>query len=512
MKYKALLLAAVCIFFTYGFAVGQNNLDRNIALNLKSKKIAEVLTTIGRQNNFYFSYSNNWVPVDSVIDLSCYQTIREVLDGIFKGKVDYKETPGYIILKRAPYRLAVFPDNSTEPDQTFVITGHVVDEKTGMRLAGASVFEKHILLSTLTDQNGYFRLKIKYKGPLTLTVSKELYKDIDVNLLNDVTVYPTAKNYYYSADTSYKKVEKSLLGRWFISSRQKMQSLNIGNFISTVPVQTSLTPGLSSHGMMTSQVINKVSLNMLGGYTAGVNGIEVAGLFNINKLDVRFMQLAGLFNVNGGNLAGIQAAGLTNVVYKDTKGIQVAGLINLVKGTSAGLQVAGLYNKARVMKGFHVGVLNVADTLEGFAFNVLSISRNGYHQIALYSDETANTSISYKTGNKQLYTRLLAGFSYLDELNFYSLGFALGHDFTISKRLKLSADASTQQLYTLKWKNDGNLYKFSTLLNVALTNKTGLFFGPSLKFYQEDAMNSNAAQRLDINKNLVGWTAGITVM
>lgn len=512
MKYKASLLATVCIFLTCGFAVAQNKLDRNIALNVKHKTISEVLTAIGKQNDFYFSYSNNWVPVDSIINISCNKSIREVLDDLFKGKVDYKETPGYIILKRAPYRMAVFPDNSTEPDQTYIITGHVVDEKTGGRLAGASVFEKHVLVSTLTDQNGYFRLKLKYKGPLTLTVSKELYKDIDVNLLNDVTVYPSAKNYYYSADTSYKKVERSVLGRWFISSRQKMQSLNIGNFISTVPVQTSLTPGLSSHGMMSSQVINKVSLNMLGGYTAGVNGIEVAGLFNINKLDVRFIQIAGLFNVNGGHVAGIQMAGLTNVVYKDSKGLQVAGLNNVVKGKSEGLQIAGIYNKARIMKGFHIGILNVADTLEGFAFNILSISKNGYHQVALYSDETVNTSVSYKTGNRKFYTRLLAGFNYLDEINFYSLGFALGHDFTLNNRLILSAEASSQQVYTMKWKNDGNLYKFSTLFNVSLTQKTALFFGPSFKIYQDDPLNRNADQRPKIDKNRVGWTAGITVM
>jgi len=512
MKYKASLLATVCIFLTYGFAVAQNKLDRNIAINVKNKKIAEVLTEIGKQNDFYFSYSNNWVPVDSLINISCNKSIREVLDDLFKGKVDYKETPGYIILKRAPYRLAVFSDNSTEPDQTYVITGHVVDEKTGGRLAGASVYEKHVLVSTLTDQNGYFRLKIKYKGPVTLTVSKELYKDIDVNLLNDVTVYPVAQNYYYSADTSYKKVERSLLGRWFISSRQKMQSLNIGNFISTIPVQTSLTPGLSSHGMMSSQVINKVSLNMLGGYTAGVNGIEVAGLFNINKLDVRFLQLAGLFNVNGGNMDGIQVGGLTNLVYKDTKGIQVAGLANVVRGKVAGLQVAGIYNKAGIMKGVHIGLINIADTLDGVAINAFSISGNGYHQLALYADETVNTNISYKSGNRKLYTRLSAGVSYLDEINFYSLRLAFGHDFTLSKRLLLSAEAASQQLYTRRWKDDGHLYRISTLLHVSLTHQTGLFFGPSFKFYQEEEMKRNVAQRLNINKNRIGWTAGMTLM
>ena len=512
IKLKASLLATACIFLTCGFAVGQYKLDRNVSLTFKDKKVAEVLTAIGKQNDFYFSYSNNWVPVDSLVSISGNKSIRAILDEIFKGKVDYKETPGYIILKKAPYSLAVYPDNSKEPDQSYLITGHVVDEKTGKQLSGASVFEKHILVSTLTDRNGYFKLKIKYTGPITLTVSKDLYKEIDVNLLEDVAVYPQAKNYEYSVDTTYKRVERSLFGRWFISSRQKIQSLNIGNFIATVPVQTSLTPGLSSHGMMSSQVINKVSFNMLGGYTAGVNGVEVAGLFNISKFDVRYLQVAGLFNINGGNVSGVQVAGLGNLVYKDTKGLQVAGLFNVVKGTSDGLQVAAIYNKARVMKGFHVGIVNIADTLDGFAVNLFSISKNGYRQLSVYIDETVNTNISYKTGNKKLYTRLLAGVNYLEEVDYYSFGVALGHDFKVSKRLLLSAEVSTQQLGTMKWKSIGSVYKFSTIFNIGLSSKIGLFIGPSFRIYKEDPINRNAMPRVNISKGHIGWTAGITIM
>ena len=512
MKYKALLLATVCIFLTCGFAVAQNKLDKEVALHVKNKKIAEVLAAIGKENDFYFSYSNSWVPVDSLVSISGNKSIRSILDDLFKGNVDYKETTGYIILKKAPYRLAVYPDNNKEPDQSFLITGHVVDEMTGKGIAGASVFEKHILVSTLTDQTGYFKLKIKYKGPITLSVSKELYKDIEVNMLEDVSVYPVAKTYYYSTDTTYKRMERSWLGRWFISSRQKIQGLNIGNLISTVPVQTSLTPGLSSHGMMSSQVVNKVSLNMLGGYTAGLNGVEVAGLFNISKFDVRYLQVAGLFNSNGGNVSGVQVSGLGNLVYKNTKGVQVAGLINVVKGTSSGLQIASIYNKARIMKGLHVAVLNIADTLDGYGVNLLSISRNGYHQIAAYTDETLNTSVSFKTGNKKLYTRLSAGVNYLDEAHYYALGVALGHDFKLCKGMMLSTEASTQQLYTKKWKGEGSLYKASTFINVNLTAKTGLFFGPSFRFYQEDLLDKSIAPELHVNGDRIGWTAGITVM
>ena len=36
---------------------------------------------------------------------------------------------------------------------------------------------------------------------------------------------------------------------------------------------------------------------MFGGYTAGVNGLEIGGLFNLNKKDVRYVQAAGLFNI-----------------------------------------------------------------------------------------------------------------------------------------------------------------------------------------------------------------------
>ena len=55
------------------------------------------------------------------------------------------------------------------------------------------------------------------------------------------------------------------------------------NFFETRPFQVSLVPGLGSHGKMSGQVVNNFSLNVFGGYTAGTNGSELGGLFNIDK-------------------------------------------------------------------------------------------------------------------------------------------------------------------------------------------------------------------------------------
>ncbi|OYW18030.1 MAG: hypothetical protein B7Z54_06910, partial [Sphingobacteriales bacterium 12-47-4] len=82
------------------------------------------------------------------------------------------------------------------------------------------------------------------------------------------------------------KVERTGMGKFLLSSGQKIQSLNLKKFFTERPFQVSLIPGLSSHGKLSSQVINKFSLNVLGGYTAGTQGIEIGGIFNIDKKDV----------------------------------------------------------------------------------------------------------------------------------------------------------------------------------------------------------------------------------
>jgi hypothetical protein len=222
-----ILVLAGCLLITD--ALAQDNLNRTVALNVKQKKIAEILTIIGEKGKFYFSYSNDFIKTDSVVSMaSSGQTIKNLLDEMFHGKVDYKESPGYIILRPTPYRLSLVPDTLAAPGNVYYISGYVYDDITGKKLYNASVYERNSLESTLTDLNGHFQLKIKANGMITLNVSKELYRDTSINLLNNVNVSIKPREYYYSADAANSKSDRSWLGRMFLSSGQKIQNLNLG--------------------------------------------------------------------------------------------------------------------------------------------------------------------------------------------------------------------------------------------------------------------------------------------
>ena len=512
----------------------QTQLDNRVSIHADKVKLAALLDTLGRKNGFYFSYSNGQFNADSLVSLSVYQQpLRTVLDTLFKGTIAYKESPGYVILRLAPNNLTLQAETEGSKAQSFYISGCVLDERTGRGIPNASVYEKRLLVSTLTDEKGFFKIRIRSAAMVTLTVSKELYRDASVNFLSDVTISLQPENASYQMDASPSQAEKSWLGRIFISSAQRIQSVNLGGYFREVPFQTSFTPGLSSHGMMSSQVVNHFSLNALGGYTAGLDGIELAGLFNIDKQNVRYLQLAGLFNVVGGNFSGVQLAGLGNHVAKNTAGIQAAGIYNLAKkrigvsiagitnvttDTANGLQVAGILNKAKTMNGVSVGLVNIADTLNGYAIGLLNLSRNGYHRIMVYSNDIAAGNIGFKTGNRKLYSVLSAGVQPSNQLTYFAIGLGIGHDFILNNRYTLSAELSNVSLLAGKWKDTHQIHRINVLLDYRIHPKLGLFAGPSFNFYHGDHVADEQEQIMrhkfgvvDIgrNKGWIGWTVGM---
>src|SRR5690348_1019310 len=95
-----------------------------------------------------------------------------------------------------------------------------------------------------------------------------------------------------------------------------------------IPARISVAPGLSTAGKNDEQTTSHFSLNIFGGSTGSVDGIEIGSLFNIDKLNTQYVQLAGLFNMTGGYARGVQAAGLYNTVRGSFSGTQAAGIVN----------------------------------------------------------------------------------------------------------------------------------------------------------------------------------------
>lgn len=557
-------------------SVYQNNLSKRVTFSAKQERVGDVLQKISTAGNFYFAYNGALINQDSLVNLNVKALpVREVLDEMFDGKVDYKEDNAYIILRYAVNHFTIEAENITTAENLYLISGYVIDTETGRKVKQASVYEKKLLQSTLTDNDGFFTLKFKGEHKsIVLTASKETYRDTALVFLSSINVKPEG---YQDPDKEKgtffgNALEELGFGRFFLSSKQRIQSLNITSFFANTPFQASLTPGLSSHGMMSSQVVNKFSLNVIGGYTAGVNGVEIGGLFNLNKGDMRVVQVAGAFNVVGKNvegvqlaglhnsvlgntkavqvagavnhvkknaegiqiaglsnivsqnLKGIQISGLGNIVSKETEGLQLAGLGNIASRTMKGVQISGLFNFAKNNKGFQLGLINVADTSSGTSLGLLNLVKTGYHKLSFSTNETINANIAYKSGNANLYTMLIGGYHFSDTAKVISFGLGIGHDFILNKTLSFAAELSTQHLYLGNWDYANILNKGQVNVQIKLFKGFTIFGGPSYNYYASNApmgsSGKNFKQQIvpDRHHKLgrynawVGWNAGITIM
>ncbi|KQB99790.1 STN and carboxypeptidase regulatory-like domain-containing protein [Pedobacter sp. Hv1] len=556
-------------------ATYQHNLSKRVTFDFKQQRVGDVLQQISNAGNFYFAYNGALIAQDSIVNLSVKSLpVRDVLDQLFDGKVDYKENEKYIILRYAVNQFTIEPDNITTAENLYAISGYVVDIKTGKKVKQASVYEKRLLQSILTDDEGYFSLKFKGEhAAIVLTASKETYRDTSLVFLSSINIKPAGYNDPDKEKGTFfsNTIEELGIGKFFLSSKQRIQNANIPNFLANMPFQASLTPGLSSHGMMSGRVVNKVSLNILGGYTAGVDGVEVAGIFNLSKGDVNKLQIAGVFNVVGGNVNGVQIAGLINSVQGNANGIQLTGLTSLIKGNVGGIQISGLgnvaskslngiqvaglanitsrstkgiqiaglgnitsralrgmqisggFNYAKNNKGFQLGLINLADSSSGVSLGLINIVKHGYHKVSFFTNELVNANVSLKTGNAKLYTIFLAGQNYVDTAKILTAGLGLGHDFILNNTFSVAAELTTQGLYLGSWDETKTLTKFQTNLHIKIFNGLSIFGGPSYSIYQSNKLIENSAvgykqqivpnkhQDINGNKGWLGWNAGITI-
>ncbi|WP_225444086.1 carboxypeptidase-like regulatory domain-containing protein [Echinicola arenosa] len=506
-------------FFNVNQLNAQGRLEDRISLDqVNDKSIGEILELSSKDRGFFFSYNSNLVPEDSLVNLPSYSgPIRGMLLKLLGSKYEFIETPGYIVIRYAPNKLYLDDSNETELGKNWLITGRVKDLSSDELIAFASVYDQRLLTSAVTDKNGYFELRVKNPDQsLMLTISKENYRDTTFMLLPTFDLSAKKKKgifEYYG--TSSENVEETFLGRMFIGFRQRMQGINLGGFFAEMPYQVSLVPGLSSHGMLNSQIINHVSLNVWGGYTAGVDGVELAGLFNINKKDVSFVQAAGLFNLVGGNQKGIQLSGLSNKVFgtatgfqatglsnmthefegfqvaglfnqaTDVKGIQIGGLFNWSSGDT-GVQIAGLFNHAKNAKGMQLaGLFNVADS-SSFPIGLVNLIKFGEKSFSFGIDELDVGSITMRTGGQHSYGLVGLGYhlrgsqrvSIDGGLGIHLIrtgGFAL--DSELAGRVSLGDINTTYNLATLRLIPAVNLHKHWRV-----------FVAPSINYlFSEDA-------------------------
>ena len=244
--------------------------------------------------------------------------------------------------------------------------------------------------------------------------------------------------------------------------------------INHTELQISIVPYLGTNGGNSGNTINDFSFNLFGGYSAGTNKLELAGLFNINRFDAKHAQFAGIFNQVGGsfegaqfagivnstldsirgvqgagivnftsgkvdgaqmagitnftsksmrgfqgagilnfagqNLTGFQGAGIANFAGGNVHGVQAAGILNFTPKDVQGAQIAGILNFARNVKGSQIGLINYSDSITGAPIGLISYVKSGYHTLEISTNEVMPLNLAFRTGTRSFYNIITAGF------------------------------------------------------------------------------------------------------
>ena len=404
------LLVVLGVLFVTDLKSQNSLLNLKITLHIKEKPVEWVLREIEQQFPLHFSFNSNILP-EKTVDLNCDKLpLAKVLEQVFGKGYLFKSTGSHvIILKR------IEKERDPVIQSEILLTGVVLEGTSQRKVAGATVWSMEHMESVLSDSNGRFLLNIRRRtSSLAVRCSKIGYRDTLILLdlqhqkeltfkLFQSTPAPERLQILSSPGIPLRVIPPDPIEARLVGTQQILNSRNSVVY-DHMPAQLSLIPNISTNLKMCGAVTNNFSVNVLGGYSAGVSGLEVGGLINITRQKVAGLQVCGGINQGPDTLIGMQAAGFANLGIHSVSGIQFAGVFNYTKGPVKGAQLAGLFNYAK-KPGFQLAVINVGDTCSGSPLGIINIIRHGYYSIVLQSDEAGNFSLLGNTGTYHLYNR-----------------------------------------------------------------------------------------------------------
>lgn len=211
----------------------------------------------------------------------------------------------------------------------------------------------------------------------------------------------------------------------------------------------------------------RLSLNVLGGLAAGLEGLE----------------LGGGVNVLGRYACGVQLAGAGNVVTGNVHGAQIAGAANVATGTVTGVQLAGLVNVAGRVRGLQLGVVNVARSSD-VSIGLFSYLQEGRtHVDAWVAAESGIAAVALKHGGAYWHSLYgVGGKLTIGEAGGADFVGVLGYGVHGTPHRRLSVDVDGLYHFIHRFDDDDHLahqFQLRALLGFRLTRAVAVFAGPS---------------------------------
>ncbi len=575
--FALMLFAAVFGLQSSGQVGNVPALERNVSLNVKSAETRDVLNQMAAQVDVVFSYSSSaFDPAKHVSVMADGKPVRFVLNTMFQGAVNYKVKGRYIILT-ANRDFGVSP---SLVGGRRTIEGYITEPVTGKKLSGVTIYDRNSMASSTTNEYGYFRLTIPEGYSNTdIKVSKEGYLDLAVNQTKETFNFivlnlsaDSLKQAFGMKNATLKLDSTKIFPEWLIP---KSLSINTANLSDTLfrKVQVSFLPYLGTNLLLTGNVENDYSFNVVAGYVQGVRKAEFGAVLNIVRDSVRFVQMAGVGNFVGKGMRGLQAAGVfnktrrmdgvqlagvVNAVQEDSRYLQAAGVGNITIGKHTGMQYAGTFNLANefdgmqaagtlnytakghgvqaagvfnqakrmdgvqlaavvnyvdtirggqisavvnianYVKGFQVGLVNIADSVDGVPVGLFSYVRKGYHNIELSCDDIFYGNAAFRTGVPLFHSIMFVGMRPNSDPNpLWTYGLGFGSTLRVKRNFYLDLDVTGQQL--LKgdvYLKNSSLYKTYLGVEQKFSKRFAVAAGGTFNFMVYDSEDGSSVQAL----------------
>lgn len=130
-------------------------LDRRINIQLKDISLTEALNEVSELGDISFSYSSRIIPRDHKVTIEATNVqLREVLDHLFRDlQVEYVWLEGKVIIRKSR-------KESKPLNETYTISGYIVDQGDGETLIGATVMAEQLDAGTIANTYGFYSLTL----------------------------------------------------------------------------------------------------------------------------------------------------------------------------------------------------------------------------------------------------------------------------------------------------------------------------------------------------------------
>lgn len=357
-KLCSLIIGISFIFVHHTQILGQENyLNQPVYLQSNKMALADALFVLGEAGGFQVSYNSGILDGNRHVHVEADgETVESVLIGWLGREYRYSIIGDHLVIlpRKNQARLP-----REERKQQYSITGIIYNRHTGERIYEASVYELKARRVSASDPSGFYNMNLPaIPGEVYLNYSKVGYQDTviiirpvdDININVSLTPQPNT----LAEMTKFENAGFQMNETPFVAALVPARAITMADNVPLIEeraFQVSFLPFLGSNRLVSGMLTNRFSLNVLAGYSGGVNGVEIGGLVNMVRGEMKGLQIGGFGNIVGGHAEGVQAGGFFNLTTKKMTGLQTAGFANVGLDTLSGAQIAGFANFLRGRMG-----------------------------------------------------------------------------------------------------------------------------------------------------------------